>query len=107
MLRERHIFLLISVQQKLRVCISAFEIGGQGDIGEIKIQITTATPDKSIENEAEALQDKDAQKAPGALSVSHTPEGRYICYSSVQVICSYGITAFERLPYGHSQQGEE
>ena len=60
------------------MCTSAFEIGGQGDVGEIKIQITTATPDKSTENEAEALQDKDAQKAPGALSVSHTPEGTYM-----------------------------
>ena len=76
------------------MCASAFEIGGQGDIGEIKIQITTATPDKSAENEAEALQDKDAQKAPGALSVSHTPEGRYIC-----VVAQYKFYALtESLP---------
>ena len=57
------------------MCNSAVKIGGQGDIGEIKIEITTATLDKSAENEAEALQDKDAPKTQGALSVSHTPEG--------------------------------
>ena len=56
----------------LNICI----LGGQGDIGEIKIQITTAAPDKSVENEAEALQDNNAQKSGANLTVSHTPEGK-------------------------------
>ena len=49
---------------------------GQGDIGEIKIQITTAAPEKVPENEAEAARDKNAPKTEGTLSVSHTPEGQ-------------------------------
>ncbi len=47
-----------------------FPTDGQGDIGEIRIQITTAPPEKPTENEAEAAQDETK-----LTSSAHTPEG--------------------------------